>query len=893
VISKRLIYLLFLGLFSATALGQINLDQVEINYVCYKKPLHRVLEELSMQNQVNIVFSRNDIPEKLVSINARNYTLRQTLEYVLNGTGLIYDPVDFNIVIFREDVFLSEKYNISGYITDKLTGERLPYADIYLDDFSQGTTTNDYGYYSLNLSRGERKLICSYIGYHDQEISVNLRKETHLDIELVSEERTVIDEVLITADRMNANVIDFFKPGSVDIDELDRMVALGGEDDLMRLLYTKAGVLTGADGFGGMHVRGGNADQNQILLDGVPVYNAHHAIGLYSVFNGDIIQSSKLFKGDYPARYGGSASSVLDIRTRNGNKNKHQGNVSLGLFTVKAGLEGPLVPGKVSYLLSGRRTYADLWIKTLRDYLNTQQGSHGATDYYNFDINAKIHAAVNTGNNVFFSYYRGGDDFLNDYDLANPVEDAEGLVRKEIDRNRTKWGNQLMALKWTSNPTSRIFMDHSLVYSSFEMENFVFDWVGEQFGEFLENYRFSERMFLSDIRDYGFQSNLEFYRTPERTFRMGFKTTRHTFNPTVLVFDSETYRDIMNVEEVPGFGELKDSSHPVRSVGMENRAYLENEVEFRSKVRLNIGLHFANFLLEDEIYNFLEPRILFHAKLSDKTVFNLSGTMMSQFFHQLNNNGLGFPSQVWLPSTAVLKPQRSWQFAMGLNNRHNGNLITFFQAYYKSMENLIMADAGGYLDISQDSGWDYKVPSGHGYAYGIEAGFNWTSSKMYIEANYNLLYAKRKFADLNGGITFEHRFSRRHNVNLNFNYRINDNISFAANWTYGTGNPYTFPTQIASFVDDGVLVTKFVYESLNNHTIPDYHRLDFEFNFVNRFKWGKQKFALGAYNSYNRKNPFYITYDNRSSNLNEINSTNFNYVYVFPLIPVLHYSIDF
>jgi len=880
-------------LLSTAAAGQIDIDNIDVNYVCYQKDLPRVLEELAMQNQVNLAYSKADIPNKPISINAKNYSLRETLTQILEGTALNFETVDYSVVIFHESVYLNARFSLKGYITDEESGERLLYADVYQEDLSNGTSSNDYGFYILNLRRGQIKLICSYLGYYTKEITVDLKRDKNLDIKLLRKSQQVIDEVLITANRFESKAIDFFKPNNIDLEAIDRMVSLGGEDDLMRLLYSGAGVLTGADGFGGMHVRGGNADQNLILLDGVPVYNAQHAIGLYSIFNNDVIQSSRLMKGDVPARYGGSASSVLDIRTRNGDKNRTRGNFNLGLFTLKAALEGPLVPGKISYLVSGRRTYADLWIKSLREYLNRQQGSTGNTQYYNYDLNGKIHAVINPSNNIFLSFYSGRDRYDYGSFREDPVDGELGLFREENNENLTDWGNQLVALKWTSNPGNKIFMDHSIIYSGFKMDNFVMDWVGERMENQLDHYRFSERLFISSIRDIGFQSNLEYFKSPGQTIRFGLKSTRHLFNPGVLIFDSESFDKVDSFEELPGFTELKSDLEPIKSISWENRIYVENEKEFGSHTRLNLGIQLAHFYADDDMKFFLEPRMLLNTKISERSILSLSGTMMTQYLHLLNNNGLGFPSQVWLPSTIALKPQRSWQISLGLNNYHSGSLQSFIHAYYKSMNKLVMADAGEYLDISQGESWEAKLPVGLGYSYGIEAGLEWSSSVVQAHLNYGLLYSKRKFDELNGGLEFEHRYARRHNVNLNLNYKINKHINFSMNWTYGSGNPYTFPTQIASFIQDGQLTTNFVYESLNNHRLPDYHRLDFEFNFTSNFSWGRQQVTLGAYNMYNRKNPFYITFDNQGNNINDISSTSFNYVYVFPLVPVLNYSIEF
>ena len=864
-----------------------------IDYIAYKKPLKTAITELSRQTGVNIAFSNDDIPDTLVSVKAQQMPLELILGQLLEGTKLVCEPVEQSLVIYMESAYRGASFTISGYVTDANSGEQILHADIYLEDFSTGTSSNDYGYYNLPLHRGRHVLVCSYLGYKKQRIPISLHKDLTLDIQLEQDERLLIDEVLITAVKPEVESIGMFRPDQVDLEALDKMVSLGGEDDILRLLYGRAGVLTGADGFGGMHVRGGNLDQNLILLDGVPIYNAEHAIGLYSIFNASVIKSSKLIKGDMPARYGGSTSSVLDIRTRNGDKNRIRGEYNLGLFTMKAGLEGPIVPGKVSYLVNFRRTYADLWIKSFRDYLNEQEDSQGATDYFNFDLNAKIHASLRPNQDLFLSYYRGGDQYNYDLFSQDAIVAGQPSLRESRKDNRAGWNNELLSLQWASNPSSSWHLNAALLYSRFTMSNFVFDWVSETTGGELVNYRFSERLFLSGIRDAGAQLNLEYFARGGNRVRLGFKSVHHRFSPAAYMQDNERYPVVQSASDLPGYDSLMALTDPFEAVAWENRVYVEQEQLIGNHTRMNIGLHLAHFLVEDQTNWRLEPRFLLHTKLAKNTYFSLAATMMSQFMHQIESSGLGFPSQIWLPSYGDIKPQRSWQLSMGLHQTPGTRVAYFLQAFYKNMDHMIMADASEPLDIRQDVAWNDKIPQGLGYSYGIESGFSYKTKQFRGDLNYTLSYAKRKFGELNGGLTFDHRYSRRHMLNLAINLRVASNVEFSMGWTYGTGNPYTFPTQIASFIEDGQVTTKFIYESLNNATLPDYHRLDFEFNVYNHFEWGRQKISLGAYNVYNRKNPFYISFNNRAANIDQLNPQNFKYVYVFPLVPVLNYSIQF
>jgi hypothetical protein len=874
-------------------MSQLDLDTQKVKFMAYQKPLSTVLIELSKATHVNIAFSSKDIPESLITINSEDLSFREVLEFILSGSNLIYEVVDYTIVIYKINLLKKYNYTISGKVFDLSSGELMLFADVYLRDYSKGTSTNEYGYYNINLPRGKLNLVCSYLGYEKFEQKIELNSDQRLDIYLSREPEILLDEILITADKLPSEPISFFRPEKIKLEELERMISLGGENDIIRLLYAKPGVLTGADGFGGLHIRGGDSDQNQILLDGVPIYNAEHAIGLYSIFNSDVIKTTNLLKSDFPARYGGNLSSVLDIRTRDGNKMDHHGGFDLGLFTVKAGLEGPILKNKASYLVSLRRTYADIWINSLRQYLNDLEGSTGNSAYYNYDINGKLHFNLNDKNDLFLSYFQGQDVYDYDYDFSDLINAETNVSRRERKQNFSKWDNRVMSLKWTSNLSPTVFMKNTLIYSEFDMNNFVLDWVSEQTDDVLDSYRFSERLFVSAIKDIGFQSDFDVLRTAESTFRFGFKSIYHQFNPAVRITDNQNTSPPETVDDLPDFQEMKQSTAPYNKNILENRIYVEHEQKFGQGAKMNIGLNLAHFYLDGEHSFSVEPRLTIQKKLTEQIIFQFSGTVMSQLIHQVDSKGVGFPSQVWLPSNSIIEPQKAWQVSMGLNYAPTDNLVFFIDAFYKDMNNLLIANPGEYLEVSANRNWETDLAQGIGFSYGIETGLAFKSEFSQVYANYSLLFSKRKFEDINGGKIFEDRYSRRHMVNLSWNMEITPSVNFSIAWTYGTGNPYTFPTQIASFVENGTTVTKFIYEELNNFKIPDYHRLDFEFNVYSHFVWGKQKISLGAYNVYNRKNPFYISYDNRSNNINEISNTSFKYVYVFPLIPVLNYSISF
>jgi len=886
---KRLIFILLLTLAYIGAGAQIDLDAPAVDYMAYQKPLVNVLQDIAKQTSTNFAFSKDDVPPKRVTINVKQSSLREILEYILSGTGLVFEELEGTIVIYRWEIYDKARFTVSGYVYDASTGEKILFADVYLSNFKQGVSSNEHGFYSLSLKRGEIHLVCSYLGYEKFEKTFRLNRDIRLDIPLSKNSHIVLDQVVIKDAPISNKYIDFYKPEQVMMEEMERSISLGGEEDILRYLYTNSGVLTGSDGFGGMYVRGGSQDQNQILLDGVPVYNPTHALGLFSVFNSQAIKSARLYKSDFPSRFGGCTSSILDVWTKDGDKLKHHGDFNIGLFTLKAGLEGPIIKNKASYFIHARRTFADLWIGSVRNLLNEREGSSGNTDYYNYDFNAKINVDFNRNNSLFLTAFQSGDHMTNDYSFNQVIEPKE---REEIQDNLMKWKNQLYVLKWTNVRRDKVFLNNSAFLSQYSMDNYNLNWVAEKQDAKLQSYSFNSQLYQTKIRDYGLESQVEFERSSGATLSAGIKLIRHQYVPFVKVTDNENLENAGSIEDIPDYDQLIKNSQKTNLAFYENRAYFESASNLKSHTKIVLGMHGVHYYNLSEHKFWLEPRLFIKSNLGNGYFIQSSLTRMTQFNHLVSNNGLGFPSQIWLPATDKMMPQSSWQLNAGLEKLH-GKFSLGTQFYYKDLDHLQMIAPGVKFELGTDTGWEDQLIYGKGFSYGMESYLSYQSGKFHGNLNYTLSWAKRRFNDLNGGDLFDDRFSRRHNVNGSINHKITDQVDYSVSWTYGSGNLYTFPTQIASFVENGVVNTIFVYEELNNASLPAYHRLDLEFNFRTKFGWGEQKLSLGLYNVYNRKNPFYVSYDYKKGNLDVLNTAHFKYVYIFPIMPVLSYSLTF
>ena len=435
-----LFFLLLVGI-PTIATSQALPDEVRISYACNNKPLVIVIEEISKRAGVPIVFSSKRIStRRKVTFNPRsNETLGTILTVILSRYKLRYEIVGDQIVIKRDIKSRPLKDAIiSGYITDKETGEPLIGANIYTTDKTKGTITNVNGFYSLKFKPSTYRLQFSYVGYKIEREQFYFGKDTVLSLELMPQ--VLLNDVLITDSNTLPEEETSSSEESISLDELNSITSLGGESDIMRTIGFLPGVSSGPDGLGGINIRGGSSDQNLILLDGVPVYNAGHSLGIYSIFNSDIVKSAKIVKGSFPSRYGGRLSSVIDIRTKEGNTKKVSGAVSVSMITSKGYVEGPIGKNGSSFLFSARRTFVDPWMKELTKYLNEQNENEGFANYYFYDLNGKVNFKLGSKTNIMLGSFVGKDDFTNDVLSKRTNED---FSTEQRDRLNWDWGNKV------------------------------------------------------------------------------------------------------------------------------------------------------------------------------------------------------------------------------------------------------------------------------------------------------------------------------------------------------------------------------------------------------------------------------------------------------------------
>lgn len=762
-----------------------------------------------------------------------------------------------------------ETITFSGYVDDKGSGEKLPGAMIYDLKSQKGTVTNDYGFYSLTLPKDSVHLRVSYFGFNDFYYKNAPAGDVKLNFHLETE---MLDEVEIVANKQQVHEKLEMSTIDLSLDKVAKLPVLLGEKDIMKTIQLMPGVQTGSEGTSGLYVRGGGPDQNLILLDGVPVYNASHLFGFFSVFNADAINSVKLVKGGFPARYGGRLSSVIDIKMKEGNMKEFHGEGSIGLISSKLTLEGPIVKDKTSFLISGRRTYIDLLTRPI-----IRARNDGSTaGYYFYDLNAKVNHKFSEKDRLYLSGYFGNDRaYNNDEDTYT----NGGTKFTNSSKAKLRWGNIISALRWNHEISNKMFMNTTLRYSRY---NFL---VGadqtnvEQSGSGKTTTSFSFA-YRSGIEDWSGNVDFDYIPNTNHSIKFGAGYIYHTFTPGVNQLKSQ---------EV-GSSAVDTTFGSNRQYGNEWSSYIQDKVKIGNKFTGNFGLHFSGLYTGGKTYYSLQPRASARYLIDDKSSVKASYSRMTQYLHLLTNAGIGLPTDLWLPATDRIKPQDSHQWAVGYARTFKKKYEVSFEAYYKTMNNLIeYKDGASFFGNDQD--WQDKVEVGKGWSYGGELMLEKKIGKTTGWIGYTLSWSNRQFDNINFGQKYPYRYDRRHDIGLAITHEFNENVSVGVVYVYGTGNAVTiglerYRSYNSVFTPSGREVEHI--ESRNNYRMPAYHRLDASVNLEKDTKWGRRTWSFGVYNLYSRQNPFYLEFGNDSKGNRVLKQYS-----LFPIIPSVSYSFKF
>lgn len=764
-----------------------------------------------------------------------------------------------------------QNVTINGSVKDAENGETLIGVNVFDRHSQKGAVTNNYGFYSYTTTQGEVDLLFSYVGYHPTRIKLLVKTDTTLIIEL--QPSSQLQEVLVEGSRAEL-LQEHTQMGSINVPlrQIKDLPALFGEVDVFKVLQLLPGVQSGTEGGSGLYVRGGGPDQNLILLDGVPVYNATHLFGFFSVFNADAINNVELIKGGFPARYGGRLSSVIDISMKDGNMKKFQGEGSIGLIASKLTLEGPIVKDKTSFLLSARRTYLDL---IARPIIRNQSDGKEDVGYFFYDLNAKVNHIFNNNNRLYLSFYGGDDKGYSRYNDKGDYGQGPYQTKEEIGLG---WGNVITALRWNHVFNKKLFANFTTTYTRYYFGLFS-EFEESRFFNGERSEEFYSAEYRSGIRDYALKADFDYIPNSNHYLRFGVNNIFHRFTPGVFVTQER------NQPTERFGGEVSDSQ--------EYAAYLEDDIQLLDKFKLNIGLHYSGFLVKDQHYHSLQPRIAARYLLDEKTSVKASFVTMAQFIHLLTNAGLGLPTDLWVPSTQDIGPQKSWQASMGYYKSLPGNFELSVEGYYKDMTGLIeYQDGASYLNLEEN--WEDKIAIGEGRSYGAEFLIQKKMGRTTGWLGYTLSKTERRFDELNEGEWFPFRYDRRHDISLTTSHHLTPKIHLSGTWVYGTGNSISVPTH-TYFSYNGAEDNRHwdyieYYESRNNFKMRDYHRLDAGISFIKSKRWGERTWNISVYNVYNRLNPFYMDIQ---SNYDAGGKRMLVQYSLFPILPSFSYGFKF
>lgn len=874
------------------AFAQQLLDQ-PVSLSAKNVSLETALYQLIDESDVPLSFSNNILPNTSVTINVQAQPLRKVLRQLFQGTNLSFLLEGQQILIFKRKYTTRPKrqFTISGFLKDEATQETLIGASIFDQKTKQGTITNEYGFYSLSLPEGEVEVLFSFLGYTSQVLRFRLDSSAVINQSLQSNLTLQTVEVVGRSgweqQRPREMSTDYLNPKMVE-----ELPGLGGETDILRAAYLLPGVQTGTDGVGGMFVRGGGAGQNLVLIDDVPVYNIYHAAGLLSVFNSQAVRSAKLLKGGFPARYGGRLSSVMDVRTKDGNAREWAAEAEVGMLTGRFSTEGPIVKDKSSIFVSGRFSYLNWYFRPISERWKLEQGERGSTGYEYYDINAKVNFTISDQDRVYLSLYNGSDGYSNS-GLFESTLSILDIARNEVISFQSEqeysesitWGNTVGALRWNHVFGNKLFANATFTFSQLnvdidyrEVDRLLrLDPTIELF-DLLNVGRYS-----SGIYDYGAKIDFDYVPNASHYIRFGAGTILRTFEPGALSFTGVN-------EDIDFEGSL--ANDPIQST--ENYFYLEDEVTFGERWLVNAGVRYENLAVQQRNYTVLQPRLFTSYKVNDWMSAKASYSSMAQFLHLLSQSGIALPTDLWVSATAQVPPQRSWQVDGGANFMLGKGLELNVEAYYKRMDNLIAYTEGANVL----NNWEDNITTGQGNAYGIELLLRKSVGKTSGWISYGLAKVDRQFELINKGRPFPFKFDRRHDLKLVVNHRLNDWCHLSANWVLSSGFAFSLPFERYIFQEPGspqdpVVIEDF--DAINKYRMPTYHRLDVGAHM--RFKGEKivQQLHLGIYNVYNRRNPLY--YNLRTEIVNRNNSLDavkrFVEVPLLPILPSVSYTVKF
>lgn len=783
-----------------------------------------------------------------VTLSLKKVPLRIVLQKAFAGQGIRFEINKHHIILKKEKTKDPKKrFTLNGYVLDSLSKETLIGANIFDKRNEEGTTTNPFGYFSITLPEGETTLNISYIGYASRQVSLQLCEDTLLTFQLQSDNQ--LEEVVILSDKPETGIQSSrMGASSVPLAHIKNTPALLSEADVLKSIQLLPGVQGGITGTSGLYVRGGSPDQNLYLLDGVPLYNVDHTLGILSIFTPESVKKVDLYKGSFPARFGGRLSSVIDVRTNDGDMRHYHGSLTVGLLTSRMHFEGPLWKDRTSFIISARRSYADLIIKPFLD-----EDAKGG--YYLYDINAKLNHRLNDRDRLFLSFYKGKDHAS--YSNTSSYYNDEGETAAK-DRQVIAWGSTLGTLRWNHVFGDRLFHNITVSYNRFRFNT--------KNNSISNNRRFDSR-YHSGIEDWGLTSDFDFHPSPSHFIKFGGNYLYHTFRPEI----QHTFVHSPDKPEEPDKVYTVAGHEAVRS--HEASLYAEDDFRWNNRWKTNIGAHFSLFRVQKHTYASLDPRLSVCFNATRSLTFKTAYTHMTQYVHLLSSSNISLPTDLWVPVTRKIRPMQARQFSIGGYYTGIKGWEFSIEGYYKMLKNVLEYKDGNTLS-GNSINWEEKVGMGKGRNFGIEFMLEKKTGRTTGWVNYTLAKADRKFSEgnINGGERFPYKYDRRHSVNITLNHRLGKRVDMSASWNYASGNVTTLPKEKVTIIlpggnpgsgqtNHGSVFPIEYSTSRNNYRLPASHQLNVGFNFHKKTRHGERIWNVSIMNVYNALNPHHVYID--------------------------------
>ena len=782
---------------------------------------------------------------------------------------------------------------VSGYITDAASGETLIGAGVLVEETGRrtptGAVTNPYGYYTLTIPRGKVALQYSYVGYESVGMELDLQRDTTVNI--VLKPAAEIKEAVVVAQK-DAGIQSTYL-GAIDIPlvHIQRTPVVFGEADVLKAIQLMPGVQGGNEGFTGLYVRGGGPDENLILLDGVPIYNVDHMLGILSVFQTEAVKKVTLYKGSFPARYGGRVSSIVDIRTNDGNMKETHGSFGVGFLTEKFHLEGPIIKDKLSYSLSARGLHTIFFDPLIRYFgKRLEDGEEWYVNYFFYDLNGKLTWRLSDSDRFFLGSYNGRDQMNVRFDEDESVwSDTDGFNRTKIGLG---WGNNVVSLRWNHVFSSQLFSNTTVAFNRYRMMmNSGMKSQGHDYDGSRYVYDFNVD-YLSGIRDWSGKVDFDYVPSPRHLVKFGAEYLYHTFLPQTL----STVNFMQEGEEQQREEQKFGNTTPYK--GHDISVYGEDDFSVGDHLTVNPGLHLSLFLVDGKSYWNLQPRL--SAKYAWDGGWSVKGgyARMAQYVHLLSSAQISLPIDLWVPITKNIKPVTSDQFSAGVYFDGIKGWEFSVEGSYKSMHN-ILEYKDGTLMVATNEGWENKVEMGDGRAMGVEFFAQKTAGPLTGWVAYTLAKSDRQFPDgsINLGERFPYKYDRRHNFNINANWQVTPGIDLNATFVFATGGTTTLPVRQTMILrPDGTGGSADYVEHRNNYRLPPSHHLNIGANFHHKKRHGESIWGVSVYNVYRQLNPnmvFFHYETERPADAEPVTNLVMDKVTILPFVPSVSYTYQF